>query len=206
MNKKLSASLLVCLMVAVAIAGAPARSAQASGSYYFNFQQTTKPFIAHASPGASASLGRVLGDCNCDPALLNYYARLNSGVITNAIPGAKQATWMLASLPGAQGGAASVTISWSARVDPGKDGKATCKNCFAIVYAGNSAPQRAENFSTAGQAASMNGSWAKYKFHTVLAPGAATPSIYVALGWSGTNSAIDVDCVTVTIVPIVQGK
>jgi hypothetical protein len=51
----------------------------------------------------------------------------------------------------------------------------------------------------------MNPTWANYSFSTVVVP-ELSPNVYVALGWNGIASAIDVDCVTVTIVPIVKGS
>jgi hypothetical protein len=109
---------------------------------------------------------------------------------------------MVANLP-ADSGADSVTISWSARTELAKDGKAACKNCVAIAYVGLAAPKQAKDFSAQIQVTPMSPGWANYKFRTVVTPELVN-SIYVALGWNGIGSAIDVDCVTVTIVPIVK--
>ena len=205
MNKKLSAGLLVCLMVAVAVASAPARPAQAANSYYFNFQQSTKPFVAQASQNAATKLSRVVGACPCEPILSNYFARLASRAINNVVPGPGQgqATWMVANLPVGQGQAYSVTISWTARAVAATAGSGNCKTCSAIAYAGAAPPKGVKDFRTVPQATTMNAKWATYKFSTVIVP-ELSPNAYVALGWNGINSAIDVDCVTVTIVPIVR--
>src|SRR5262249_23322011 len=96
MNRNFSVVLLACLVAASVVVASPAGQAQAAFSHYFNFQQTTKPFIAQASQGAGTKLSRLPGESTCDPTLANYYARLASRPSNTVRPGARQATWMVA--------------------------------------------------------------------------------------------------------------
>ncbi len=205
MNNKFFTSLFA--LVLVVLAGLSSQRAEAKGGYYFGFEQTTKPFVAQATQNMSTSLDRVIGDSNCSPSLNNHYARLASKPAVHVPPGRPDATWIVAKFPSTVGYEADrVTVSWSARVDPGRDGKGNCVDCLSIAYAGNVAPQ-AETFTTlpAAGGAYMSTGWANYKFNAIVVPEVGN-SIYVAMGWNGTGSAIDLDCLTITIVPILTGR
>jgi hypothetical protein len=144
--------------------------------------------------------------------MANYYARLASKTITSPAPSTAQATWLLAKLPVANHPSDDrngfeiydVTISWSARIDPAKDVQGSCKNCQSIAYAGISAPKGAKDLARVIETTPMSTKWANYTYRTTVVPNSVYAPVYVALGWNGTGSAIDLDCVTVNIVPIVK--
>jgi hypothetical protein len=208
---------LLLLSPALQVAAKPAAqpAGHEDGHYYFGFEQSTKPWASVADVGSGPSLIIEKGDNGCADmfgGLINtHYARLSSAPVTDATRPSIPATWMVAGLP-AGFGEYFVRVQWSARLDnkapvtsgAGDQAPMTCKTCnavYAVAYLGSAPPQEGTQLKIANGKTPLANSWRSYEYTEVVESG-GKGFVYVALGWNGIDSSIGIDCVDVTMTPI----
>lgn len=200
MNRtRLSATVLLTLALLAALAPAPstlAATIPSGGSptqiYYFDFEQTVNPWMAMTISSQQADLSQNKGN-GCSDLLGSTHASLK-GVGTTVADPVVAGTWMVTGLP-ISGGRVRVSLDWSARDE------IQCAGCALMAYVGRSMPQGAGAFQTL-IAAPLTQNWQNYHYESTLQiTGNGTGTVLVALGWTGTDAAIALDCVQVEIGP-----
>jgi hypothetical protein len=190
------AFVLIAALVVLGL-GTLAAPAAAKGSFYFDFENDSDPWIAQGSDiFTKYALNTYSGENGCADLYGISHARLQSSKVvetTSLAAPRPGATWMVASFPAAQGPHA-VSVRWSAR-DIGK-----CENCFPIIYVGDVAPTHAAQFEQVSHSA-LKQNWNSYNYDG-FAWVVETYAAYVAIGWSGSDATIGFDCVTIEIYPV----
>jgi hypothetical protein len=204
------ALLLVSPALQVAAQSGAAPAGGDVGHYYFGFEENAKPWVPVAEAVPDYSLTTVYGDNGCaDPfgGLINFhYARLSSVPVTNGTRPTIPATWMEAGLRAGLG-EFFVRVQWSARLDNkapvtnGTQAAPNCQTCYPVAFIGTTAPQEGGQFKIADNNPLAN-SWRSYEYTKMVVPD-EKGLVFVALGWNGTGMSIGMDCVDVTITPIV---
>ena len=173
----------------------------AKGDFYFDFEASVKPWAAdgHGTEGYQ-TLEQGQGDVACiDLVPINHFAILRAGKAeaTSGAPGIPLpvGTWMevaFASAPGSH----RVEISFYARSEAG------CEGCIPLVYAGGAPPALITQFEAAAGEGNLTSYWQEYRYKsTVDIPDQQSSALYTAIGWSGTDAAIALDCVSVRFMP-----
>jgi hypothetical protein len=206
---------LVLVSPAVQAAAKPASNYAAGpaglryGHYHFGFEGSTKPWASLADGAPGYSLTVVSGDNGCPDMfgglVNNHYVRLSSGPTTLDNHPPIPATWMVAGLR-AGFGEYFVRVQWSARLDTGKspttdDAALSCQTCYPMAFVGAGSPQEGSQLRIADSKNPLDKSWRSYQY-TGVVESSGKGFVFVALGWNGTNMSIGMDCVDVTITPI----
>lgn len=208
--------ILVLISPAMQVAAKPGSGAAVKpagseyGHYHFGFEGPMKPWASVADGASGYSLTGVSGDNGCADMfggiINNHYARLSSSQASVDAHPPVPATWMVADLP-ADLGEYFVRVEWSARLDNAKqpaidsqDGL-SCQTCYPTAFIGVGAPQKGAQLVIADTKNPLDKSWRSYRYTSVVETG-GKGVVFVALGWNGTGMSIGMDCVDVTITPI----
>jgi hypothetical protein len=185
---------VVVIMVAVSFVGPGSHpsQAEATGSYFYDFEQTLSPWQGRADPGVNGySLTRKSGDSACPlPPEGNWYANLAITSTTIISPG----VWMLASytetIP------VSVDVKFKAKAQSKCLGPPPCQ---VLAFVGTTEPTSSSQFAVVG---TITNTWSTYSYSASASP---TSTLYVALGWKDATGASNItgevgyDCVDVNI-------
>lgn len=190
--------------------GSAARPAAADGSYYFNFEQGVKPWIASANDHSKGyTLDIREGENGCRSPLDFHFARMEF-IATDDAPGA----WMQTSFQGS--GVDTLTLDFAAK------NAEKCESCQTIVYVGRDVPKNESQFKTVKPATTgAANQWQSYHYQvSVLDAGV----VHVAIGFRGpVNSLIGsqpgsddvaagivraggIDCLNVNIQSLAEAK
>lgn len=191
---------LLALMTVFSMAGAakPAAAAANPGNnYYFNFEQGVAPWTATTSGAGSqeAILERATGDNGCPDLHGNAYAVLK---VTDVPPGgpvpATKAgnplpvgSWIVTGFPADS--FSTVAVEFAAK-DAGQ-----CAGCHPMIYIGNKPPTTAAQFKIDSRKLSRQ--WQDFK--TAVNADSSTGTVFVAIGWDGTDASMGLDCISVNI-------
>jgi hypothetical protein len=196
------------LMAALAVL-ALAKSAQASGTFWFGFEQDLKPWIPGLDNAAKDySFERVVGENGCNDLHGNAHATLKY-VPTDE----SSAAWIAATFDGS--GSDSVDVTFHAK------NAGECATCKPVLYVGASAPVKGTQFvdpaappppccvmspfaALGSPDKGIVTGWKTYHYSTGV-QGANT--IYLALGLRGAptifaskqTASIGIDCIAVDI-------
>jgi hypothetical protein len=182
--------------------------AAAKGSFYFDFEQSLKPWFAASEGHSSQYLEQGRGDSVCNDIPVNHYAVLGAGYLDNDDAAANLAalgaavplplgTWMSTGLA-AGAGPHLVSVSLHARSE------ANCEGCDLKLYAGDRPPAHITDFEEVGEGRYLKAYWQQYTFKAVvdlpLYEG-GNQTVHVGIGWADTNASIGIDCVIVDVMP-----
>lgn len=194
--------LLLVMLLGIATLGAPVKPAEATGLFYYDFEQTLAPWAPNAhytvSQYGSYYLARQNNDNAC-PANGSWYANLGltSGNYSRA------PVWMVAAYSGTVIGASNnVSISWKDKDKAGCDGLG---GCASLVYVGTSAPD--SYTSNWGSNEQVYGTWTPKSYTTSITldnnntiyVALGFRSIYIANGQQAPEQQVGFDCVSVNI-------
>ncbi len=211
MKSRLILTGLALVLLSLALVAAPLRAAQAgagstatqpdmqespSVQYQTNFEKTIQPWEAGTNDrSVTASLSRQEGDNGCGDGG-NAFADLESypGPIQDAPEAGGPhplpiTTWAAIELSGPRG-PVDVTVEWATR------NQGACEGCMPAVFVGTQAIDDRSLFHTI--ASPLSKQWQSLSYQTTFLYG-NTGTIYVALGWMGSNAAIALDCVSISI-------
>jgi hypothetical protein len=73
-----------------------------------------------------------------------------------------------------------------------------------VAYVGSAPPQEGAQLKIADAKNPLDKSWRSYEYTQVVETG-KKGLVFVALGWNGTGMSIGMDCVDVSIYPILAG-
>ena len=205
MNRKLTFSLLAALAVIAVLA--MARSASASGQFFFDFEQTLKPWALTTDSGTKvASFERRTGENGCPSLHGNSYANIKF-----AVGKAGAAGWMQTDFLGS--GSDSVMIDFAARTE------GECTTCKPVVYIGKFAATSADQFVAVSPSPGDHpksflslsgptlGGWTNYHYQTIvgeaqtiyLGVGVAMPHTMPLKGSPNPVVSVGLDCLSIDI-------
>lgn len=191
------------LIAALALAALPVMQAAAKVDYYYNFNDTLKPWSNSADGSGKHSLQIMTEDDPGGERPLNMYANLAAGDVTFSQDGVTGripvpvGNWMLASYP------SDSKMIVRARL-LARSGSA-CEGCILKAYAGSSAPMSITQFSEVKSDSGLKKYWQEFTYEGRAGSDspvrAAKSQVYVAFGWSGTDASIDFDNIELEMFP-----
>src|SRR6476620_6590280 len=135
MKTTLNLLAVAAVLLVLALGSAP-NPAAADSSYYYNFEQNLKPWLAAANDQSQGYTLKVVGGENGCRTIDDYHYAYLEFMHTDLAPGA----WMQASFAG--NGVDTVTLDFMAK------GAEKCEACQTIVYVGKDMPKRDSQFKT----------------------------------------------------------
>lgn len=196
MNRNMLLTLAASLLaLALSSPAALTPAAAKTHNYYFDFEQTLEPWAAGGDLGSKGYLKSVAGENGCPDMRGDHYAQVEGAVVGKEkdIP-LPVGTWTVASFPAARA-FNTVSVEWNAR------STRSCEGCVPLVYVGTSAPTHSSQFSQAEGEAYLKEAWQSFRHDTMVSVGDEY-TVFVAIGWNGTDAGIGLDCVNVTIIPL----
>jgi hypothetical protein len=199
-----------------AAAGLPAARTEAPAlapapqSYYYNFEETTKPWGSGTDTFEPTALVQGKDDDGCTDSG-HHYALLQSFKAGGSRPGQALdltipqpiGTWMQARLPAPKAQAeapVAVQVDFAAL-----NQSQSCEGCILAVYAGNESAVSAGQFRQAGILPAQG--WQIYHAGITFTSSTRADATYVAIGWFGYDASIGLDCVNITLKqPVPNGK
>jgi hypothetical protein len=177
-------------------AQAAAAIPELDGDYYTGFEDGLKPWVGAATRPGAVSLARVTGENGCYDLIGNAYANLKGSSATEEAASVGSAgaiplpvgTWIGTGYPAA--GLNTVRVAWNSR------NTGDCEGCIPMVYVGTTTPRFTTQFTQ--MEAPLSTKWQSYEFNKVIGV-AEGEAVYVAIGWSGTEASIGLDCINVQI-------
>lgn len=188
----------VWLVVALSLMLIPISRASAKGIFYYDFNDSLKPWAAAAESIGKTALIQMSEDDPTSERPTNVFAALQAGQIIfnpqrQAYAPLPVGTWMVARFD-----AAEATL---VRVELLAKSVQNCEGCGLKLYVGEKAPERITQFAELGELVTK---WQGYKYEKKFvsklgrSPG---PYLYVAIGWSGTDAVVGFDNVTIQAMP-----
>ncbi len=202
MKSKIVLAGLAALLALVLVSPARLMAARGGGdNYYFGFENGDKALSAWQpasnTSSATSSLGIVTGENGCPDMNGFHYAALKSSTLSNSLVPKfvpyPIGTWALTAVPA--GGRNIVSIDFNAK------STAACEGCSPMVYVGPNPPTSITQFAIADGATYLKAYWQTFHHHQIVFEG-VVGTVYVALGWPGTNASIGLDCISVEVTPI----
>ena len=161
--------------------------------YQTSFEKSEQPWSAGTNDrSATAAVSRQTGDNGCGDggqayaALQSHSPDPDNKLAESTLP---MRTWAAIALSG-PAGPVDVAVAWSARNLSG------CEGCIPALFVSTQAPDDTVHFQMALPA--LSSQWQNRSQHATLLYG-NTGTIYVALGWMGSNASVALDCVNISI-------